>query len=116
MNAIGTAAMAIGALAFSAILPVAQSFAGQPGQSSYDDAVVVPTGPEVQQRLQQVAEQLRAAQLASVSVTQARDEYLAAQRAYEFGMYDDAMTDSNKAEREIPDNPNWLGQANLAAR
>lgn len=116
MNAIGTAAMAIGALAFSAIMPVAQSFAGQAPQFQYDDAEVVPTGPEVQRRLQQIAAELRAAQLASVSATQARDEYLAAKRAYEFGMYDEAMTDSNEAEREIPATPNWFDPVNLAAR
>ena len=116
MNLIGTAAIAIGALALSAAIPVAPSFAGQASRFQFDDAEVVPTGPEVQQRLEQVAWQLRAAQLASVSPTQAREEYLAAERAYSYGMYDKAMADSNKAAREIPPSPNWLDAVNLADR
>lgn len=116
MNAIEIAAMALGALFFSAIMPVAQSFAGQATRFQFDDAEVVPTGPEVRLRLRQIAEELRSAQLASVSATQARDEYLAAKRAYEFGMYDEAMTYSNETERELPAAPNWFDPVNLAVR
>ena len=115
MKAIGGVAL-FGALALSALISVPQASAGQRPQAQFDDAVVVPTGPEVQRNLREVAERLREAQLASVSPTQARDEYLAASRAYEFGMYDRAMTYLTKAETEIPHAPNWLIQANVAAR
>jgi hypothetical protein len=116
MNAIGTAAMAIGALALSAIAPISQAFAGEANQSQFTDAEVVPTGPEIQQRIQQIAIELRAAKLASASPTQASGEFLAAQRAYEYGMFDEAMADLNRAEREIPATPNWVDPVNVAAR
>ena len=116
MKMIGTVAMAIGALTVFATAPAARAFAGPASQFQADDAEVVPTGQEVQQRLQQVAEELRAARLASVSATRAQSDYLAAQRAYEFGQYEDAMEDSSAAESAIPTNPNWFNQANLAAK
>lgn len=116
MNAIGTAAVAIGALALSAIAPMTPAFAGQRGQVQSDDAVIVPTAQEVQQRMQVIADDLRAAQLASASPTQASDYYLSAQREYAFGMYDQAMAYLDKARRAMPADPNWVDPVNLAAR
>jgi len=116
MKMIRNTAAATCVLALLATAPAARSFAGPLDRFQADDAQVVPTAQEVQQHLQQVAAELRAARLASVSATRAQEDYLAAQRAFEFGQYLEAVDDSNAAERAIPANPNWFNRANLAAK
>ncbi|HKV55903.1 MAG TPA: hypothetical protein VJN94_14820 [Candidatus Binataceae bacterium] len=80
------------------------------GQSAmFDDAVVLPTQQETQQVLGEAGERMRNAALASFESPVADSDYLAAQRDYEFGRYEQAMSDAQAAEQALPDLPNWDG-------
>ncbi|MGH7933891.1 MAG: hypothetical protein ACREQN_12110 [Candidatus Binataceae bacterium] len=72
------------------------------------DARVIPTQKEAQSAIFEVGQQLHQARLASVNSPTAESEFLAAQRAFEFGRYDEAVQHARNAQATFVSGPNWL--------
>ena len=99
------------------VLMGASSLPAWPAQSvPYDDAVVLPTQQETQKVLSEAGGRIHEAALASFESPVAQSDYLAAQRDYEFGRYEQAVTDAQAAERALPDLPNWDGNQVITAK
>jgi transposase len=74
-------------------------------------AEFVPTQEQVQSELTDLHARLQAAARASFYSAKASREYLAAQRYFELGFYDQASAHVRIAGRALPANPNWVSPA-----
>jgi hypothetical protein len=79
------------------------------------DAEFVPTSERVRSELSRLNQRLEAGRRASFYSGEASSEYLAAERFYEFGRYDEALAHARIAERALPQIPNWIEPA-IASR
>ena len=94
-------------LAGTAPLPL-WAFDGSAIQAQAIDAEFVPTREQVQGELSNLNHRLEAGQMASFYSGEASDEYLQAERYFQFGRYDEALAHARIAERALPQIPNWV--------
>lgn len=71
------------------------------------DAVVLPTPQQVQIELTSVGQRLKDAEMASFYSPIAENDYLEAERMYQFGNYDQAGDEAQAAAATLPEIPNW---------
>jgi hypothetical protein len=97
-------------LLFGAIVVAGWSVSQAAQMTTFDDAVVLPTQQETQRAISEAGQRIAEARLASFDSPVADSDYLAAERDYDFGRYDQAVADATAAEKALPDNPNWIGK------
>ncbi len=97
-------------LAAAATLPL-WAFETPINQVQAINAEFVPTKEQVQSELSSLNQRLEAGRMASFYSSEASSEYLAAQRFYEFGLYDEALAHARSGERALPQIPNWVEPA-----
>lgn len=112
MKVLKHAVSIVAALTFAgaATLPVL-AFETPGNQVQAINADIVPTREQVQTELTVLHGRLQAAAQASFYSAKASREYLAAQRYYEFGYYEQALAHARIAEAALPRIPNWVSQA-----
>jgi hypothetical protein len=115
MKVLRTSASFVAAIAIAAAaVSPAWSFETPTGQMQEISAEVVPTQDEVVRQLNDLHLRLQAAEQASFYSSTAEREYLAAERMYEFGRYDEAVTHIEQAEAALPELPNWNPPVNAS--
>ncbi len=113
MKLINSATTILGAISLigAAAIP-ATAFVAPEVHVETIDIEVLPTPQEVGSQLQEVAQRLHQAELASASNPAADRDFIAAQRSYQEGWYEDAMRQARAADQAIVVAPNWIDQNN----
>jgi len=98
----------VAALTIAGAAASAQAFQTAAKQVQPINAEFVPTREQVGSELDNLNRILQADRLASFSSGEASTEYIEAQRYYQVGRYDEALSHARRAEAALPEVPNWV--------